>query len=177
MTERIWHSFLTERDRKVFERFGCGTRGSLRKRPAVLVIDMTHDFVGDRPEPALESIKRRPNSSGEESWAANAVSGLFATPLMPTLTQLGANSLIVTGCTTRGCVRASVVDAFSYNLRVAVVEEGCFDRSQASHAMTLCDFDAEYADVLPASEVLALMDGLSADLFELSDGAPPPPQV
>ncbi len=214
----------------------------------MLVIDMTYDFVGDRPEPVLESIRRWPNSSGEEGWAAIAViesvitrarrknlplfytkpgirpdgwdwggwhwkssrieewlqeptadfdgnrivarlapaardivipkhkpSAFFGTPLMPMLTQLGADSLIVTGCTTSGCVRASVVDAFSYNLRVAVVEEGCFDRAQASHAMTLCDLDAKYADVLPATEILDYMDGLSGDLFVLPGGAPPPP--
>ena len=59
-------------------------------------------------------------------------SGFFGTPMTGYLTQLGCDSVIVTGTTTSGCVRATVVDAFSYNFRVAMVEEGCFDRSQAS---------------------------------------------
>jgi nicotinamidase-related amidase len=58
----------------------------------------------------------------------------FGSNLISYLTLLGCDSLIVTGCTTSGCVRATVVDAFSYNIRVAVAEDACFDRSEASHA-------------------------------------------
>ena len=47
-----------------------------------------------------------------------------------------------------GRVRASVLDAFSENYHVALAEEGCFDRSQASHAINLCDMNAKYADVI-----------------------------
>ena len=60
MTGRIWESFLTEKDKTVFGRSGYGMGGGFGKRPAVLVIDMTYDFVGDRPEPILESIERWP---------------------------------------------------------------------------------------------------------------------
>ena len=71
------------------------------------------------------------------------------------LTLLGCDSLIVTGTTTSGCVRATVLDAFSLNYRIALAEEGCFDRSQASHAINLCDMNAKYADVVKTDEVLA----------------------
>jgi isochorismate hydrolase len=65
------------------------------------------------------------------------------------------------------------VDAFSHNLRVAVVEDGCFDRSQVSHAVSLCDLNAKYADVLLASTVLELVDTLRNDLFpNLPTGKP-----
>jgi nicotinamidase-related amidase len=47
--------------------------------------------------------------------------------------------VVVVGTTTSGCVRATVVDAFSLNYRVILAEEGCFDRSEASHAVSLCD--------------------------------------
>jgi isochorismate hydrolase len=49
----------------------------------------------------------------------------FESNLISYLTLLGCDSLIVTGCTTSGCVRATVVDAFSYNIRVAVAEDAC----------------------------------------------------
>jgi hypothetical protein len=67
------------------------------------------------------------------------------------LTLLGCDSVIVTGTTTSGCVRATVLDAFSLNYRIALAEEGCFDRSQASHAINLCDMNAKYADVVKTS--------------------------
>src|SRR5204863_8116530 len=62
-------------------------------------------------------------------------SGFFGSNLASFLTLLGCDSIIVTGTTTSGCVRATVVDAFSLNYRVILAEEGCFDRSEASHAV------------------------------------------
>jgi nicotinamidase-related amidase len=94
-------------------------------------------------------------------------SGFFGTNLLSYLVLLGADSLIVTGTTTSGCVRASVLDAFSNNYRCTVVEDGCFDRSQASHAINLCDMNAKYADVMKSDEVLTYVDALPSGLFEL----------
>ena len=99
-------------------------------------------------------------------------SGFFGTPMTGYLTQLQCDSVVVTGTTTSGCVRATVVDAFSYNYRVAMVEEGCFDRSQASHAMTLCDLGAKYADIVKTDEVLSYFDTLDTGLFDLPKGIP-----
>jgi len=81
-------------------------------------------------------------------------SGFFGTNLPSYLTLLGCDSVIVVGTTTSGCVRATVVDAFSLNYRVIVAEEGCFDRSEASHAVSLCDMHAKYADVVSLEETL-----------------------
>ena len=67
-------------------------------------------------------------------------------------------------------MRATVVDAFSLNYRVILAEEGCFDRSEASHAVSLCDMRAKYADVVPTAEILSYFDELPADLFELPTG-------
>ena len=94
----------------------------------------------------------------------------FSTPLLSFLVLLGADSLIVAGTTTSGCVRATVVDAFSNNYRVAIVEEGCFDRSQASHALSLCDMNAKYADVVRLEETLAYIEALPKGLFKLPAG-------
>ena len=97
----------------------------------------------------------------------------FGTPLLSHLVLLGADSLIVAGTTTSGCVRATVVDAFSNNYRVAIVEEGCFDRSQASHALSLCDMNAKYADVFRLEETLAYIEALPKGLFNLPAGGAP----
>ena len=86
------------------------------------------------------------------------------------LTQLQCDSVVITGTTTSGCVRATVLDAFSNNYRVAMVEDGCFDRSQASHAITLCDMNAKYADVVKTEEVLTYFDALQPGMFDLPGG-------
>lgn len=70
-------------------------------------------------------------------------------------------------------MRATVLDAFSMNYRVTIAEEGCFDRSQASHAINLCDMNAKYADVLKTAEVLDFIDTLPEDLFDLPKGTAP----
>ena len=101
-------------------------------------------------------------------------SGFFGTNMASYLTLLGADSVIVTGTTTSGCVRATVLDAFSLNYRITLAEEGCFDRSQASHAINLCDMNAKYADVIKTDEVLAFFDTLPNGLFDLPKGVTGP---
>lgn len=97
-------------------------------------------------------------------------SGFAGTPLQSYLQLLGCDSLIVTGTTTSGCVRATVLDAFSENFRLTVVEDGCFDRSQASHAINLCDMHAKYANVRPSEEVVEYLHTLSQGMFDLPSG-------
>jgi maleamate amidohydrolase len=99
-------------------------------------------------------------------------SAFYATPLQSYLTLLGCDSLLVAGATTSGCVRASVLDAFSSNYRVAVVEDACFDRSQASHAVSLCDMHAKYADIVESAEVVDFISTLPAAMFDLPAGEP-----
>jgi nicotinamidase-related amidase len=98
-------------------------------------------------------------------------SGFFGTNLASYLTLLGCDSVIMTGTTTSGCVRASVLDAFSLNYRVAVAEEACFDRSQASHAINLCDMNAKYADVVKTEEILAFFETVEKGQFNLPGGS------
>jgi nicotinamidase-related amidase len=94
-------------------------------------------------------------------------SAFYATPLASYLVLLGADSVIIAGVSTSGCVRASVIDGFSSNYRMTVVEEGCFDRSQASHAINLCDMHAKYADVVKLDETIAFIDTLPKGMFDL----------
>lgn len=81
-------------------------------------------------------------------------SAFFATPLASHLIDLQADTLVVTGCTTSGCVRGSVVDAFAYNFRVLVPQDAVYDRSAVSHAVNLFDMASKYADVGTTKEIL-----------------------
>jgi nicotinamidase-related amidase len=93
------------------------------------------------------------------------------TPLRQLLTLLKVDTLVVAGTTTSGCVRASVIDAFSDNYRVILAEDGCFDRVELSHAVNLFDMDAKYADVLNTDEILSELARFQPGLFELPKGA------
>ena len=220
---RVWDDVLSERDREVYRAAGYGARAGGGGRPALLVIDVTYDFVGDKPEPILDSIKKFPNSCGEEGWQGMAYiqellelcreqeapifytkgmdersaitrgswtwknakamdkgelaerignripdmiapragelviqktkpSGFFGTPLASYLIGLGVDTVLVTGTTTSGCVRATVIDAFSHNFRTLVVEEAVFDRGELSHKINLFDMHSKYADVISMEE-------------------------
>lgn len=81
-------------------------------------------------------------------------SAFFATPLIIYLTRLRIDTLIVTGCSTSGCVRAFVVDAMSYLFYVAVVEDCVFDRFSLSHAAALFDMWSKYCDVIKLQEAI-----------------------
>lgn len=100
-------------------------------------------------------------------------SAFAGTPFQSYLTLLGCDSILVTGTTTSGCVRATVIDAFSNNIRSIVAEDGCFDRSQASHAINLCDMHAKYADVVKSDEIIEYIRGLPDGLFTLPPGTRP----
>lgn len=77
----------------------------------------------------------------------------FGTTFMSQLNYLDIDTLILVGCTTSGCLRATAVDAYSFNFRVIIPEETAFDRFQASHAINLFDLNCKYADVIPTGEV------------------------
>ena len=81
-------------------------------------------------------------------------SGFFGTPLLPLLIDRGVDSVLVTGGSTSNCVRATCVDAMSYNLRTTVVEDAVFDRFERSHTTALFDLDRQYGDVRTAEDVL-----------------------
>ena len=80
-------------------------------------------------------------------------SAFFGTPLASYLIEAGVDTLVVTGVTTSGCIRATVIDAFSYNFRAVVPHEADYDRSQISHAVNLFDMAAKYADVVSVAEL------------------------
>jgi nicotinamidase-related amidase len=223
----VWDDVLTERDKEIMKRAGYGQRIGFGRRPALLVVDMTYNFIGDRPEPILKSIERFRQSCGEEGWNAlyrirdllvdarakrvpvfytrgwdkaeaagqspartkniraaedraegNRIarelapeasdvilqkpnrSAFFGTPLMSLLNEIDADTVLITGCTTSGCVRATAMDAFAYKFRVAIVEECVFDRIEISHKVTLFDLSMKYADVVSLAETRDYIRGL-----------------
>lgn len=97
-------------------------------------------------------------------------SAFFGTPLLSFMYDLKVDSLLVCGGSTSGCVRATVIDAFSNNIRCAVVAEACFDRIEVSHAVSLFDLHAKYADVIDLPDALAFVGALPCGLFELPEG-------
>lgn len=233
----IWDDVLTERDHEVFANSGYGKRMGFGKRPAILVIDVNYNFVGDKPEPIVESIKKWRNSCGEEGWTGvehikellthardknipiiystgqdpredgfdsgrwadknsrrsedrtkNLANGntivpliapeqrdivitkgkpsvFFGTLLLSYLTDLQVDSLIVCGTTTSGCVRATVIDGFSYNYKISIVEECTFDRGQTSHKINLFDMNQKYADVVTLKETINFLHTCPDDIF------------
>lgn len=89
-------------------------------------------------------------------------SAFFGTPLVSYLINLDVDTLIVTGCTTSGCVRSSVVDAFSYNFKIGVPHDAVYDRSATSHAVNLFDMGSKYADVTTTEELLSSLAKIEA---------------
>ncbi|MGP9819434.1 isochorismatase family protein [Salinarimonas sp. NSM] len=84
----------------------------------------------------------------------------FGTIFMSHLNFFDVDTLILTGGTTSGCLRATAVDAYSFNFKVVIPEETTFDRFQASHAVNLFDLNSKYADVIPTREVEDYLAGL-----------------
>ena len=99
-------------------------------------------------------------------------SAFHEAPTMSYLNLLKADTIIIAGTTTSGCVRATAVDAFSHNFRVGVIEDGCFDRSDVSHAITLLDLHAKYADVVESDGIIKYFNNLPNNLYDLPSGLP-----
>lgn len=81
-------------------------------------------------------------------------SAFFGTAMASHLIDHGIDTVVVAGCTTSGCVRGTVVDAFSLNFKVAVPTECVYDRGQTSHKVNLFDMAQKYADVMPTGELI-----------------------
>ena len=88
-------------------------------------------------------------------------SAFFGTSLASTLTAKGIDTLIITGVTTRGCVRASCVDAMSHGFIPIVVADACGDRHESPHESNLFDMQAKYAEVWSESAVCEYLTELS----------------
>jgi len=87
-------------------------------------------------------------------------SAFFGTHLAAHLIENRVDTLLITGCSTSACVRATATDAKSYRFRPVIVEECVGDRAEAAHIFTLFDIQARFADVVSLEETLAYLDTL-----------------
>jgi nicotinamidase-related amidase len=232
----IWDDVLTEQDKIVYENAGWGKPAGFGKRPALLVVDVIYNFVGDPELPIMESIKEWRYSCGTIGWdgvralqtligkardkriplfyttwerredkldngrwndknwrvddaidvighKGNEIvaeiapqpgdmtfvkkkpSAFFGTALTGYLIDFGIDTIILTGTTTSGCIRATAVDGFSYNYYVVVPEECAWDRGEVSHKINLFDIHSKYGDVVKMNSVIDYLDTLPNDLF------------
>ncbi|NGM89084.1 isochorismatase family protein [Parapusillimonas sp. SGNA-6] len=127
---------------------GAGTLGQLPAAIQALGNEIVHEIA-----PA----------TGDLVIGKAAPSAFSGTPLLQYLQMLRADTVIVCGETTSGCVRAAVVDAASYRFRVGIVEECCFDRTEAAHAMNLFDMHQKYGEVISIDSALSYFDQVGTD--------------
>jgi maleamate amidohydrolase len=117
-----------------------------RKVPALEVF-VSGNPLGAWPD-GLEPVE------GELVISKQYPSAFFGTSLAATLNEEGIDTLIITGVTTSGCVRATCVDAMSYGFVPIVVADACGDRHAAPHEANLFDMNAKYADVVDEALVI-----------------------
>jgi len=118
----------------------------LWKIPAV-----REQFIYGHPCTAIDPRIYHPS---DFTYCKNAPSMFFQTPLITFLVRQQVDTVIVTGCTTSGCVRATVIDAFSYGFRVLVAEDCCGDADQKQHDSNLADVGRRYADITTSARVI-----------------------
>lgn len=172
--ERAWTAVAA------IERLLAVARG--KRIPVIYTTGFDHPIAGDfgvgrwidkcaneaadqhpRAQQIVAPIAPQPNDIVIEK---NVPSAFFTTNLVPYLVSLRADCVITCGVATSGCVRASVVDGFSHNYRMIVVEEATFDRIEASHWINLFDMDMKYADVMQLDDVLRHLETIATGLFD-----------
>ncbi len=111
--------------------------------------------------PEVELDPRLGRVDGEPVLVKKYASAFFGTDLSTRLTTLGVDTLLLAGCTTSGCVRASAVDGLQHGFRVMVVADAVGDRAERAHDQSLFDMSAKYADVVTSEEVVEYLRELS----------------
>jgi maleamate amidohydrolase len=120
-----------------------------RKVPRLLLLTERH--------PASQIVPELAPRPGELVIRKTQASAFFNTGLAPWLVQQGVDTVVVAGCTTSGCVRASVVDAISWNFRPVVARDCVGDRALGPHEANLFDMAQKYADVLDRDAIVAAL--------------------
>ena len=97
---------------------------------------------------------------GEPTLKKKYASAFFGTDLVSRLVIAQVDTLVLVGCTTSGCIRATAVDGIQNGFRVTVVREAVGDRVASAHIQSLIDLDAKYADVRSLDQVIAYLKGV-----------------
>ena len=97
---------------------------------------------------------------GEVVIVKQYASAFFGTSLVATLNGLGVDTLIITGCTTSGCIRATAVDTVQHGFRPICVRECIGDRAEGPHEANLFDINAKYGDVISKEQAMGYLNSL-----------------
>ena len=120
-----------------------------------------HPRTLEQPEDAQDIVARIAPLPGEMLIRKTKPSAFHGTPLLSSLIDRKIDTLVIMGCTTSGCVRATTIDSFSYGFSTVVVEDGVFDRGSLSHAVNLFDMDQKYANVVNSAAVVEYLEALA----------------
>jgi maleamate amidohydrolase len=108
-------------------------------------------LMADGPGVVLDARLRR--SRADALLVKKYASAFFGTDLVTRLISVRVDTVVIAGCTTSGCVRATAVDALQHGFRAIVAKEAVGDRSSAAHAQSLFDLQAKYGDVVGVSAI------------------------
>ena len=111
-------------------------------------------------EPLAEIVPQLTPIESDSIIVKQYASAFFGTSLAATLTSLGVDTLLLTGCSTSGCIRASAVDGMQYGFRVIVPRECVADRHPGPHEANLFDINSKYGDVVGKAEVMEYLKTL-----------------
>jgi maleamate amidohydrolase len=107
--------------------------------------------------PLVTIDPRLERGPSEKVWTKKGASAFFGTGLAPALVAERVDTVILTGATTSGCVRASAIDACQHDFRTILVREAVGDRAAGPHEANLLDIDSKYADVVGLDAVLGYL--------------------
>ena len=119
----------------------------IEKVPALLLLEPGSPWV--EIDPRIAPVE------GEPVLSKHFASAFFGTTLASVLASTGADTVVVTGASTSGCVRATALDAMQHGYRVVVPREAVGDRNPEAHGANLYDLDTKYADVVSVEDVVA----------------------
>jgi maleamate amidohydrolase len=125
----------------------------IEKVPALLVLEPGSEWV--EIDPRIAPLE------GEPVLTKAFASAFFGTTLASALAAAGSDTVVVTGASTSGCVRATAVDALQHGYRVVVPREAVGDRNPAAHEANLYDIDAKYGDVVSVEDVIAHLEEIA----------------
>jgi maleamate amidohydrolase len=125
----------------------------IEKVPALLTLEAGSRWVEIDPRIAPQA--------GEPVLTKLFASAFFGTPLSSLLAAAGCDTLVVTGASTSGCVRATAVDALQHGYRPIVPREAVGDRNPSAHEASLDDIEAKYGDVVSLEDALGHLEELA----------------
>lgn len=111
-------------------------------------------------EPLAEIVPELPPQAQDVVIVKQYASAFFGTSLAAMLTSLGIDTILLTGCSTSGCIRATAVDGMQYGFRVIVPQECVGDRHAQPHEANLFDINSKYGDVVNKQDVMTYLQQL-----------------